>query len=226
MLRLKQISLVGFKTFCDRTEFAVPGSGIAIVAGPNGCGKSNILDGITWVLGEQSAKSLRGALMQDVIFAGTPDRGPLAMAEVTLVLVDPELYEEPLPAEWNLQEEPSGSVDWDEEEQRRQRAVEGENIAASLAQHRPVLRRGETIVTRRLFRSGESEYLLNGKQCRLRDLQEIYLSTGLGPDTYAIIGQEQIGQLLNSKPRDRRTVIEEAAGVGGLKAQRKVVQWS
>ena len=224
MLRLKQISLVGFKTFCDLTEFAVPGSGIAVVAGPNGCGKSNILDGMSWVLGEQSAKSLRGALMQDVIFAGTPDRRPLAMAEVTLVLVDPEVYEEPLPAGWNLEDEPSGSVDWDEEEQRRQRAAEGENIAVSLAHHQPVLRRGETIVTRRLFRSGESEYLLNGKQCRLRDLQEIFLSTGLGPDTYAIIGQEQIGELLNSKPRDRRAVIEEAAGVGGLKTQRKLVE--
>src|SRR6202789_661987 len=91
MLKLKKIHILGFKSFCDRTELTVPGAGIAVVVGPNGCGKSNILDGVSWVLGEQSAKSLRGSHMQDVIFAGTRERKPLGMAEVTLTMVDPDL---------------------------------------------------------------------------------------------------------------------------------------
>lgn len=253
MLRLKRVSLIGFKTFCDHTEFTLPGSGIAVVAGPNGCGKSNILDGMSWVLGEQSAKSLRGAQMQDVIFAGTRDRTPLNMAEVTLTLVDPEIYEEPLIAELNQSTDLGNSWDWDEDEMRRKRAADAEAIAAAASpeheeegdvvrdeaspkhSYRTIkkdrgnvpqftVRQGETVISRRLFRTGESEYRLNGKQCRLRDLQEIFLSTGLGPDTYAIIGQEQIGQLLSSKPHDRRAVIEEAAGIGELKAHRRLVE--
>jgi len=99
MLKLKKIHILGFKSFCDRTELTVPGTGIAVVVGPNGCGKSNILDGVSWVLGEQSAKSLRGSNMQDVIFAGTRDRKALGMAEVTLTLVDPDAYEGPVAVE-------------------------------------------------------------------------------------------------------------------------------
>ena len=99
MLKLKKIHILGFKSFCDRTEVTVAGTGIAVVVGPNGCGKSNILDGVTWVLGEQSAKSLRGSHMQDLIFSGTRDRKPMGMAEVTLTLVDPEAYEGPVPVE-------------------------------------------------------------------------------------------------------------------------------
>jgi Fe-S cluster assembly ATPase SufC len=98
MLKLKKIHILGFKSFCDRTELTVPGTGIAVVVGPNGCGKSNILDGVSWVLGEQSAKTLRGANMQDVIFAGTRERKPQGMAEVTLTMVDPAAYEGPIPA--------------------------------------------------------------------------------------------------------------------------------
>ncbi|MFC5862256.1 chromosome segregation protein SMC [Acidicapsa dinghuensis] len=224
MLRLKKISFIGFKTFCDRTEFIVPGSGIAVIAGPNGCGKSNILDGMSWVLGEQRAKSLRGVQMQDVIFAGTPGRRPLTMAEVTLTLIDPGVYEELLPEQSNFEDESSKSLDWDEDAVRRQRAAEAESIAASPAEHQPLLRQREIAITRRLFRSGESEYLLNGKLCRLRDLQEILLSTGLGQDTYAVIGQEQIGQLLSTKPNDRRAVIEEAAGVGGFQTKKRSIE--
>src|ERR1700727_3779009 len=93
MLKLKKIQILGFKSFCDRTEVHLPGQGIALVVGPNGCGKSNILDGVSWVLGEQSAKSLRGGKMEDVIFAGTRDRKPLGMAEVSLTLVDPDAYD-------------------------------------------------------------------------------------------------------------------------------------
>jgi len=120
MLKLKKIHILGFKSFCDRTEISVAGTGIAAVVGPNGCGKSNILDAMSWVLGEQSAKSLRGTHMQDVIFAGTRTRKPLGMAEVSLTLVDPEVYAGPVPVEPELAFEPDGAADWDEEEMRRQ----------------------------------------------------------------------------------------------------------
>src|SRR5215472_18621239 len=131
MLKLKKIHILGFKSFCDRTELAVAGTGIAVVVGPNGCGKSNILDGVSWVLGEQSAKSLRGGSMQDVIFAGTRERKALGMAEVTLTMVDPEAYEGPIPVEPEVVVDPNGPADWDEDELRRQRATEAEEIVAS-----------------------------------------------------------------------------------------------
>ena len=255
MLKLKKIHVLGFKSFCDRTELAVPGTGIAVVVGPNGCGKSNILDGVSWVLGEQSAKSLRGTHMQDVIFAGTRDRKALGMAEVTLTMVDPEVFEGPIPVEPEVAVDPDGPVDWDEEEVRRQRATEAEEIIAQeqpgqLEEEGPeqphlmsvsegpqavVLKirrrkfqrtpqKGEVVITRRLFRTGESEYLLNGKLCRLRDIQDIFLGTGLGPESYAIIGQERIGQLLSSKPHDRRAIIEEAAGITRFKNRKRLAE--
>jgi chromosome segregation protein len=260
MLKLKKIHILGFKSFCDRTELTVPGAGIAVVVGPNGCGKSNILDGVSWVLGEQSAKSLRGTHMQDVIFAGTRERKALGMAEVSLTLVDPAAYEGPVPVEPEVMVEHDGPADWDEEEVRRQRAVEAEEIIANeqpgqvleedgpdqtLAQPQPsatvegpqavVLKirrrkfqrapqKGEVVITRRLFRTGESEYLLNGKLCRLRDIQDIFMGTGLGPDSYAIIGQERIGQLLSSKPHERRAIIEEAAGITRFKTKKRLAE--
>jgi len=131
MLKLKKIHILGFKSFCDRTELTVAGTGIAVVVGPNGCGKSNILDGVSWVLGEQSAKSLRGSNMQDVIFAGTRERKPLGMAEVTLTMVDPDAYEGPIPVEPEIKVDSEGPSDWDEEKLRRQRAAEAEEIVAS-----------------------------------------------------------------------------------------------
>ena len=254
MLKLKKIHILGFKSFCDRTELTVPGIGIAVVVGPNGCGKSNILDGVSWVLGEQSAKSLRGTHMQDVIFAGTRDRKALGMAEVALTLVDPEAYDGPVPVEPAILVDSDGPMDWDEEESRRLRAVEAEEIIAgeqpgqvldddAANQPQPsgegpqavmlkIRRRkfqrtpqkGEVVITRRLFRTGESEYLLNGKLCRLRDIQDIFMGTGLGPDSYAIIGQEQIGQLLSSKPHDRRAIIEEAAGITRFKTKKRLAE--
>ena len=259
MLKLKKIHVLGFKSFCDRTELSVSGTGIAVVVGPNGCGKSNILDGVSWVLGEQSAKSLRGTHMQDVIFAGTKERKPLGMAEVTLTLVDPEAYEGPIPVEPLVAVDHDGPADWDEEEVRRQRANEAEEIVANeqpgqtleddagegsgqpqsitsgegpqavvLKIRRRKFQRtpqkGEIQVTRRLFRTGESEYLLNGKLCRLRDIQEIFMGTGLGPESYAIIGQERIGQLLSSKPYDRRSIIEEAAGITRFKNKKRLAE--
>src|ERR1700721_242564 len=131
MLKLKKIHILGFKSFCDRTEVTVAGTGIAVVVGPNGCGKSNILDGVTWVLGEQSAKTLRGSHMQDLIFAGTRDRKPLGMAEVTLTMVDPAAYEGPVPVEPEVVVDHEGPADWDENEVRRQRATEAEEIIAA-----------------------------------------------------------------------------------------------
>jgi len=131
MLKLKKIHILGFKSFCDRTELTVPGTGIAVVVGPNGCGKSNILDGVSWVLGEQSAKTLRGTHMQDVIFAGTRERKPLGMAEVTLTMVDPEAYEGPIPVEPDVVVDHDGPADWDENELRRQNAVEAEEIISA-----------------------------------------------------------------------------------------------
>jgi chromosome segregation protein len=256
MLKLKKIHILGFKSFCDRTELTVPGTGIAVVVGPNGCGKSNILDGVSWVLGEQSAKSLRGANMQDVIFAGTRERKPLGMAEVTLTLVDPEAYEGPMPVEPEVVVDHDGPIDWDENEVRRQSAAEAEEIIAfeqpgqvidddGPDQQQPAVsaegpqavvlkirrrkfqrtpQRGEIVITRRLFRTGESEYLLNGKLCRLRDIQDIFMGTGLGPESYAIIGQERIGQLLSSKPHDRRAIIEEAAGITRFKNRKRLAE--
>ena len=258
MLKLKKIHILGFKSFCDRTELSVPGTGIAVVVGPNGCGKSNILDGVSWVLGEQSAKSLRGTNMQDVIFAGTRDRKPLGMAEVTLTLVDPEAYEGPVPVEPEVTVDHDAPADWDEDELRRERASEAEEImaneqpgqvleddvtespasgqAAEGAGPQAVVlkirrrkfqrtpQKGEIVITRRLFRTGESEYLLNGKLCRLRDIQDIFMGTGLGPESYAIIGQERIGQLLSSKPHDRRSIIEEAAGITRFKNKKRLAE--
>ncbi len=270
MLKLKKIHILGFKSFCDRTEVTVAGTGIAVVVGPNGCGKSNILDGVTWVLGEQSAKTLRGSHMQDLIFAGTRDRKPLGMAEVTLTMIDPEAYEGPMPVEPEVLVDHEGPADWDEEEIRRQRAAEAEeiianeqpgqvteeegeestvpkgegpgapahgieNAEASQGPQGVVLKirrrkfqskpqKGEVVITRRLFRTGESEYLLNGKLCRLRDIQDIFMGTGLGPESYAIIGQERIGQLLSSKPYERRAIIEEAAGVTRFKTRKRLAE--
>jgi len=258
MLKLKKIHILGFKSFCDRTELTVPGAGIAVVVGPNGCGKSNILDGVSWVLGEQSAKSLRGSHMQDVIFAGTRDRKPLGMAEVTLTMVDPEAYEGPVPVEPEVTVEHDGPVDWDEDEFRRRQAFEAEEIIAAEqpgqildeeSSEQPAFattaegsgpqavvlkirrrkfqrtpQKGEIVITRRLFRTGESEYLLNGKLCRLRDIQDIFMGTGLGPESYAIIGQERIGMLLSSKPHDRRAIIEEAAGITRFKNKKRLAE--
>jgi chromosome segregation protein len=213
------------------------------------------------VLGEQSAKSLRGTNMQDVIFAGTRDRKALGMAEVTLTLVDPEAYEGPVPVEADVEVERDDPADWDEDEMRRVRASEAEEIIAAeqpgqVLENQPaggeastapqssavsegpqavVLRirrrkfqhapqKGEVMITRRLFRTGESEYLLNGKLCRLRDIQDIFMGTGLGPESYAIIGQERIGQLLSSKPHERRAIIEEAAGVTRFKTKKRLAE--
>ena len=199
MLKLKRVEIQGFKSFFDRTEMKFNGSGIAAVVGPNGCGKSNLSDAISWVLGEQSAKSLRGARMEDVIFAGTRDRKPLGLASVTMTLVDPS------------SDHPGHHL---HHESNRHANGNGH------ADHKP----SEVTITRRLFRSGESEYLIDGKQARLRDIQDLFIGTGLGPESYAIIEQGRIGQILSNKPQDRRNIIEEAAGIGKFKTKKRLAE--
>ncbi|MDQ6677655.1 MAG: chromosome segregation protein SMC [Acidobacteriota bacterium] len=182
------------------------GSGIAAVVGPNGCGKSNLSDAITWVLGEQSARSLRGARMEDVIFAGTRNRKPVGMASVTMVLVDP-VVDAPAADSPNGPEPPESES-----------SPAPNNVTVLPAKP------SEVTITRRLFRSGESEYLIDGRQARLRDIQDIFMGSGLGPESYAIIEQGRIGQILSSKPSDRRGVIEEAAGITRYKSRKRLAE--
>ena len=263
MLKLKKLQILGFKSFCDRTELKFHGDGVAAIIGPNGCGKSNIADAISWVLGEQSAKTLRGSRMEDVIFAGTRDRKPTGMAEVALTLIDPEVYDGPdahEPTEIEVQNDlPASADDWDEAEVRARAAEEVERlteeaqpgvsdgetgispVVADEAQtsiesgpqvvlkirrrkFHTQFRAGEIVVTRRLFRSGDSEYLLNGKLCRLRDIQELFMGTGLGPESYALIEQGRIGQILSSRPTDRRAILEEAAGITKFKTKKRLAE--
>jgi chromosome segregation protein len=274
LLKLKKLQILGFKSFCERTELKFHGDGIAAIVGPNGCGKSNIADAISWVLGEQSAKLLRGSRMEDVIFAGTRDRQPTGMAEVSLTLIDPCVYDgadpgntpeieisDELPDDWDeaaLRAHASEEAARYEEEVRPLDPVEvpaaqqeGAATATAIAietaeapsesagesggpqvvlriRRRTFKRReftaGEIVVTRRLFRSGDSDYLLNGKLCRLRDIQELFMGTGLGPESYAIIEQGRIGQILSSKPHDRRAIIEEAAGITKFKSKKRLAE--
>ena len=178
-MRLDSVEILGFKSFCDRQQVSFDG-GVTGIVGPNGCGKSNISDAINWVLGEQSAKSLRGAAMEDVIFAGSSSRQPLQMAEVNLKV----------------------------------KGLNGNSPDGS----------PECVVTRRLYRNGDSEYLMNGRTCRLRDINEMFMDTGLGSKAYSIIEQGKIGQILSTKPTDRRALIEEAAGITKYKARRRQTQ--
>jgi chromosome segregation protein len=175
-LFLKRLDVVGFKSFAERisVEF-VPG--VTAVVGPNGSGKSNITDSIRWVLGEQSAKSLRGAKMEDIIFAGSDSRKPLNFAEVTLTL---DNEDQSLPLDYN-----------------------------------------EVSVTRRVYRSGDSEYLINKQNCRLKDIVDLFMDSGLGREAFSIISQGRVEEILNSKPEDRRTIFEEAAGVLKYKSRKK-----
>ena len=199
MLKLRRIEIIGFKSFSDRGEIVVHDAGVTAIVGPNGCGKSNVSDAIAWVLGEQSAKSLRGEKMEDVIFNGTRDRKPMGMAEVSITLTETAPH-----ANGNGHSNGNGN---------------GNGNGA----HPPAGPR-DIVVQRRLYRSGESLYLIDGKPCRLRDIQDIFLGTGLGPNSYAIIEQGRVGQLLSSKPTDRRALIEEAAGITKFKAKRKLAE--
>jgi chromosome segregation protein len=207
-MHLERLEISGFKSFSDRSELAFD-RGVTAIVGPNGCGKSNVADALTWVLGEQSAKSLRGDKMEDVIFNGSDARKPTGAAEVRLrfgnVIVPPSLSKE-------LGEEVPP-------------APEGDDLNGNghhLDMLAPTTR--EVEVTRRLFRSGESEYLIDGQQCRLKDIHELLMDTGLGAKAYAIIEQGKIGMILSSRPTDRRQLIEEAAGITKYKARRRAAE--
>ena len=218
MLKLKRVEIQGFKSFYDRTEMKFAGSGIAAIVGPNGCGKSNLSDAISWVLGEQSAKTLRGSRMEDVIFAGTRDRKPLGMASVTMTLVADEPPAEPVFVGAEPAEHPAPHLNG--------HALNGhaEHARPKSEASKTAQRADEITITRRLFRSGDSEYLINGHIARLRDIQDLFLGTGLGPESYAIIEQGRIGQILSTKPQDRRSVIEEAAGITKFKTRKRLAE--
>jgi chromosome segregation protein len=226
LFKLKRIELIGFKSFADRTRLEF-GAGTAAIVGPNGCGKSNIGDAINWVLGEQSPRTLRGDRMADLIFNGTRLRPATSMAEVSLTLLDAEAEETKPPARRLTLPLPVSDP------APEPLAVESAGVIADANGNRPStpavpsrlhFRDGEIVVTRRLFRSGESEYLINGDACRLRDIQELFMGTGLGPDSYAIIEQGRIGQILSSKPSDRRGIIEEAAGVSKFRTRKRLAE--
>jgi len=239
LLKLRKVEMLGFKSFSDKTHVTFSGSGVTCIVGPNGCGKSNIVDAISWVLGEQSHKSLRAQQMSDCIFNGTAKRPPMGLAEVSLTLVDPELAEaaakvlaasEAVPAENSepvLNTQATENTESTEENRAEMESGEEANLSGRRKRaHKslPHFKPGEVVIGRRLYRSGQSEYVINGRVARLRDVQEIFMGTGLGPDTYAIIEQGRIGQILSSKPMDRRAIIEEAAGVTKYKTKKRLAE--
>lgn len=211
-MRLERLEISGFKSFSDRAELAFD-QGVTAIVGPNGCGKSNVADAITWVLGEQSAKSLRGEKMEDVIFSGSDARKAGATAEVRLRLSG-------LLAPGDIPQEAAATSD-DEP------AFTGEEANGAVAARVAALAASFTRdveVTRRLYRSGESEYLIDGEVCRLRDVHELLMDTGLGAKAYSIIEQGKIGMILSSRPADRRQLIEEAAGITKYKSRRRAAE--
>ncbi|MBP7476011.1 MAG: AAA family ATPase, partial [Pyrinomonadaceae bacterium] len=281
MFKLQRLEITGFKSFADYTEIVFTGSGITAVVGPNGCGKSNVSDAMSWVLGEQRAKSLRGGEMKDVVFAGTKTRKPGGMAEVVLHLVrDDTVFDIDANELGDIDEALSGideaAVDMAEIEGIEEVAdeIEGEDAVAAaeavaeegiepieidgeaseteavetvkamtvgsaqVVETKVKTKRhwrprsfaldfapGEAVsVTRRLYMSGESEYQLNGRTCRLRDITDLFAGTGLSGAHYAIIEQGRIGQILSAKPADRRSLIEEAAGISKFRARQRAAE--
>ncbi|HUU35513.1 MAG TPA: AAA family ATPase, partial [Vicinamibacterales bacterium] len=229
-MRLDRLQISGFKSFSDRSELAFDG-GVTAIVGPNGCGKSNVADALTWVLGEQSAKSLRGDKMEDVIFGGSDARKPTGAAEVRLRLSGVPL---PPPAPDSRQaagtngHQPEGANGHHAEGSNGHHAA-GANgheldVRDALDMLDPVQAVRDVEVTRRLYRSGESEYMIDGAQCRLRDVHELLMDTGLGAKAYSIIEQGKIGMILSSRPTDRRQLIEEAAGVTKYKSRRRAAE--
>ncbi|MGB2912161.1 MAG: AAA family ATPase, partial [Pyrinomonadaceae bacterium] len=271
MFKLQRLEITGFKSFADYTEIVFTGNGITAVVGPNGCGKSNVSDAMSWVLGEQRVKSLRGGEMKDVVFAGTKARKPGGMAEVVLHLIrDDTFFDSDENELEDIDEALSGideaAVDMAEiegiepEEIEAIGEVEAENngfqddsaIETETVETVKAMAVGSTVpletkvktkrhwrprsfaldfapgeavsVTRRLYMSGESEYQLNGKTCRLRDITDLFAGTGLSGAHYAIIEQGRIGQILSAKPADRRSLIEEAAGISKFRARQRAAE--
>src|SRR5689334_7533602 len=182
-MRIKRLDVVGFKSFMDKTVVAFD-EGVTGVVGPNGCGKSNVADAIRWVLGEQSARQLRGRSMEDIIFNGSESKPPLSMAEVLIT------FENDRPSELPAQYQGFGEI----------------------------------TVGRRLFRTGESEYLINKVPARLLDVNDLFTGSGVGRTAYSIIEQGRIGQIVSARPEDRRSIIEEAAGITKYKKRREAAE--
>jgi chromosome segregation protein len=290
-MRIKRVEIIGFKSFCDRAVVQI-GESITGVVGPNGCGKSNIVDAIRWCMGEQSAKHLRGKAMEDVIFAGSETRGPAPMAEVSLTFDDVGFSHEALELARHSDEaeteraleqlapetgevaeagEASDAREVGEGSDAREvgegaaapvaeaAAVPGEagapgaegeagaaqaagiwvdaegnpiaspleEAAQVLADRPPAINFGhytEVAITRRLYRDGTSQYFINKTPCRLRDITDFFLGTGVGTKAYAIIEQGRIGQIVSSRPQDRRAILEEAAGITKFKAKKKAAE--
>ncbi len=271
-MRIKRVEIIGFKSFCDRAVINID-TQVTAVVGPNGCGKSNIVDAIRWCMGEQSAKHLRGKAMEDVIFNGSESRGPAPMAEVSLTFDDVGFSHETLnlamksdDAEAEAALSALGPVEADDvpvdgseggDAGEGQEATEGpepvmqaapepapapvlwtdadgnpmasatEQVANLLADEPPALDFAsftEVTITRRLFRDGTSQYYINKVPCRLRDITDFFLGTGVGTKAYAIIEQGRIGQIVSSRPGDRRLIIEEAAGITKFKSKKKAAE--
>src|SRR4029077_8361636 len=263
LLKLRRVEITGFKSFCERTVVTFSGTGTTCIVGPNGCGKSNVVDAISWVLGEQSHKSLRAGRMSDCIFNGTVKRPPMGLAAVTITMEDPEPAEA---ARFVLEANAEAADALEEKDNAETQSLaqsnefladvpaqpsseEGVQTGAPLSDdtvvvasengqpeflkakrkkksEKPMLvsKPGEVVVSRRLYRSGQSEYLINGRVARLRDIQEMFMGVGLGPDSYAIIEQGRIGQILSTKPMERRAIIEEAAGVTKFKTKKRLAE--
>ena len=178
-MRIKRLDIMGFKSFPERVQIPLS-EGISAVVGPNGCGKSNIVDAIRWVMGEQSPRQLRGRQMDDILFNGAKNHQPSGLAEVTMVLSN----------------ESAPGV--------------GSGLGPS-----------EISITRRLFRSGDSEYLINRVPCRLKDITQFFMDTGMGTKAYAIIEQGRIGAMVDARPEERRALIDEAAGITRYKLRKR-----
>ncbi len=234
-MRLNRLEIAGFKSFPDRSELTFE-RGVTAIVGPNGCGKSNVVDALTWVLGEQSARSLRGDRMEDVIFGGSDARKPTGAAEVRLKLsgvssrgASDTSVPRSLPGGpgavfaagvtfGDTQEVRGASTDL---EAPTEEALGGVAVALQEEIEDVPLVVRDVELMRRLYRSGESEYLIDGEHCRLRDVQDLLMDAGLGIKAYAVIEQGKIGQILSARPTDRRQLIEEAAGVTKYKSRRR-----
>ncbi|MEQ9460384.1 MAG: chromosome segregation protein SMC [Phycisphaeraceae bacterium] len=226
-MRLQKVTLAGFKSFADKTEIRFDEPMVGVV-GPNGCGKSNIVDAIKWVLGEQSAKSLRGGAMADVIFNGSAGRKPSGLASVTLTFENPVREEaaDALELETldDLAAHAEGHAEVDEGAAEAESSNAGVSVAASGLRRWLGIDAEVVDVTRQLYRDGTSEYLVNGKRVRLRDVRELFMDTGVGTDAYSVIEQGKVARMLDANASERRLIFEEAAGVSRFKARRKEAQ--
>ena len=237
-MRLHRLEIAGFKSFPDRSELTFD-TGVTAIVGPNGCGKSNVVDALTWVLGEQSAKSLRGDRMEDVIFGGSDARKPTAAAEVRLKLSGVAARGPGHAASGNGHKHNGGNGNGHGANGNGHGLLHGaagtpdagvtangilaSSAMALLDDETPLIVRDVELM-RRLYRSGESEYLIDGEICRLKDVQDLLMDAGVGVKGYAVIEQGKIGQILSARPTDRRQLIEEAAGVTKYKSRRRAAE--